>query len=75
MHALAQDLSFAKHVTTHISINITTHSLSRMVVNMVAERRCDESDASQYVLELAALSQFFSRLSDVKEMITDLINR
>ena len=42
---------------------------------MVAERRCDESDANQDVLEPAALSQLVSRLSDVKEIITDLINK
>ena len=35
---------------------------------MVAERRCDESDANQDVLEPAALSQLVSRLSDVKEI-------
>ena len=40
---------------------------------MVAERRCDESDAN--VLEPAAPSQLVSRLSDVKEIITDLINK
>ena len=40
---------------------------------MVAERRCDESDA--IVLEPAAPSQLVSRLSDVKEIITDLINK
>ena len=75
LHMLAQDLSFAEHVTIHISINKTTHSQSRMVVNIVAEHRCDESDANQDVLEPAALSQFASRLSDVKEMTTDLINK
>ena len=42
---------------------------------MVAERRCDESDANQDVLEPAALSQLVSGLSDVKEIITDLINK
>ena len=62
--ALAQVESDRKQSLTHSIINLS---------HMVAERRCDESDAN--VLELAAPSQLVSHLSDVNEIITDLINK
>ena len=49
LHMLAQDLSFAKHVTIHISINVTTHSHSRLDVN-----RKDFSNYEELGLMMAA---------------------
>ena len=52
-NALAQDLSFAKHVTIYISINVTTHSLSRMVVNKACHSRRDScGSGDQQVVRL-----------------------